>query len=508
MGRAKDWEMEQEERGWWSVPGKYVCAECFEEDFLREFVRNHAEVSKCDYCGSTAEDLTGDENALIAAPLDTVLEIIAEGLRSEWNDANSENIPYESAEGGYQADTQDTYDLVWDYVDPTNEEIAEAIINALPDHAWVERDYWALDEGQQLLYGWKDFCDLVKHKNRYMFHLRPRRPPHATPAVSQDGSSSQGPQKPIQPPGSTSEDTPAPSEGLGSAPAAHPDLNDLHLTPESIAEIMGTDLDEMMDERQEGVSASRMLEAIGDVVDELGLVKEMPAHMHFFRGRIGSSGKPYRTARKLGPPPERKAVANRMSPAGIAMFYGAADEYGAIAETVFGRLPKGKILNVGVFETTENMHVLDLTNVPGIPSLFSPSRHLRPILRFLRSFIIDLSKPIKKDDRVHTEYVPTQIVTEYFRHSFHRDSGPVVRGILYPSSRAKGHTACVLFFTRDECGAPDTSEFAEEKRQWLRFVPRSANVFRRKPRKPKQPPAHVFPTGLEPSSAGQMTLNM
>jgi hypothetical protein len=24
MGRVKDWEMEQEARGWWSVPGKYV----------------------------------------------------------------------------------------------------------------------------------------------------------------------------------------------------------------------------------------------------------------------------------------------------------------------------------------------------------------------------------------------------------------------------------------------------------------------------------------------------
>jgi hypothetical protein len=35
MGRAKDWEMEQQERGWLSVPGKYVCPECFEEDFLR-----------------------------------------------------------------------------------------------------------------------------------------------------------------------------------------------------------------------------------------------------------------------------------------------------------------------------------------------------------------------------------------------------------------------------------------------------------------------------------------
>ena len=62
----KDWEMAQQERGWWSVPGKYVCPECFEEEFLRQFVKDHAEVSKCDYCETTAEGLTGDETELIA----------------------------------------------------------------------------------------------------------------------------------------------------------------------------------------------------------------------------------------------------------------------------------------------------------------------------------------------------------------------------------------------------------------------------------------------------------
>ena len=64
-------------------------------------VRDHTGVSKCDYCGSTAEEFTGDAAALIAAPLDSAIEIIAEELRSEWNHANDENIEYGSAEGGY-----------------------------------------------------------------------------------------------------------------------------------------------------------------------------------------------------------------------------------------------------------------------------------------------------------------------------------------------------------------------------------------------------------------------
>src|SRR5260370_40676411 len=301
MGRAKEWEMEQEERGWWLVPVKDVRAGCVEEEFVREVVQNHAEVSKCDYCGSTAEELTGDENALIASPLDSVMEIIAEGLRSEWNDANDENIPYESAEGGYQANTKDRDDLGGDYVCRSNDEIAQAIINALPDYVWVQKDYWSLDEGQALMYGWKDFCDLVKHKNRYMFHLGPRRPFKAKPAAAQASSSVQEPQEVSDPLGTANanKDTTALPEPVSSEPAPHPDLNAVHLTPESVAELTGIDFDEMIDERQEGVSASRMLEAIGDVIDEVGLVKEMPVHSRLFPCRIGPSGKPYSTALKL-----------------------------------------------------------------------------------------------------------------------------------------------------------------------------------------------------------------
>ena len=465
MGSAKDWEMEQEERGWWSVPGKYVCSECFDEEFLKEFVRDHAEASECDYCESTAEELTGDEAALIAAPFDSVMEIIAEGLQSEWNDADNECIPYESAEGGYQANTYHSYDLVWDCVSPNNDEIAQEIIDALPDHVWVGRGYWSLSRSQALWYGWKNFCELVKHQNRYMFHLRrtkgrPEVKVALNVADSPPRTDTQEAEQAVErAPQQMESQTNAPPEISGSEDSAGR-INPFDaVTPFVPEAIDSADLDETIEEAQEGVSASRMLDAISDAVEEVGLVRELPARTKLFRGRVGPGARPYRSARRLGPPPPRKTVANRMSPAGIPMFYGALDEYTAVVETVLGRLKKGEILNLGAFETLENIHVLDLTNVPAVPSLFSPSRYLRPTLSFLCSFVTDLSKPIKKDDRVHTEYVPTQIVTEYFRYSFHRDGGPPIRGILYPSSRAKGGTACVLFFTREECGASDLTPF-------------------------------------------------
>ncbi len=474
MGRAKDWQLEQEERGWFSVPGKHVCSDCVDDDYLKQLIKENAKTSGCDYCGLTAEDATGNPSDLIAAPFDSVMQAIAEGLQSEWNNADDEGIVYESAEGGYQAETFDSYDLVWEHVGPTNDDIANEIIRALPDHAWVQRHYYSLSRDQALWYGWKDFCDLVKHQNRYMFHLRGRKPKAGeVPAPTSFNPSTEaaptGPEpNPPQAAGGAHEHAEV-VERFGIAFVRDP------INPEV------ADIDEAIEEAQEGISASRILDAIGEAIEEVELIRELDAQTELFRGRIGPASRPYTTCRSLGPPPPQKATASRMSPAGIPMFYGAMDEYTAVAETVLGKLRRGEIINVGRFATTEKLLVLDLTHLLPVPSIFSERRYLRPVLRFLHSFVRDLSKSIKKDGREHIEYVPTQIVTEYFRHSFLSYRKAPIRGVLYPSARAIGGIACVLFVTRKDCGIPEESEFELSRKPVLRFVRGSAKTFRRKP---------------------------
>jgi len=138
-----------------------------------------------------------------------------------------------------------------------------------------------------------------------------------------------------------------------------------------------------------------MLDEIEKAIGEVGLVRPLPASTQLFRGRIGPARRPYRSANKLGPPPPHKAIyANRMSPAGIPMFYGAFDEYTAIRETIFGRLKKGEVVNVGRFLTLEEFLVLDLTRLPPIPSLFSEDRYLRPVLTLARGSSPDTSAPL------------------------------------------------------------------------------------------------------------------
>lgn len=487
MGRARDWHMEQEERGWRSVPDKYVCPDCFDEECLKQVIRDNVAASTCNYCGLSAEELTGEGGGLIAAPFDSVMKVIADGLYSEWNDADDESITYESAEGGYQAETLSSYDLVCDYVCPNNEALAQEVIKALPDHAWVKRNYYSLTQDQALWYGWENFCELVKHQNRYMFHLRGRKRGPEESAAPLGGNA---PASPIQEAeaSAAAEGTNACEGGVDSSDGTVLRFGiPMHVLPE---EIEIPDVEEALAEAQEGVSASRMLDAIGELIEEVELIRKLPPSTKFFRGRLGPARKPYRSARRLGPPPPKKAIANRMSPAGIPMFYGASDEYTTAAETVLGNVKRGEILNLGAFITLEEFYVLDLTDLKPVPSLFSERRYLRPIFKFLHSFVRDLSRPIKKDGREHTEYVPTQIVTEYFRHSFVRYDGQPIRGILYPSSRLLGSTACVLFFTRQECGVPKQSHFEDRRKQWLRFLHGSAKAFKRKPRRPRTNPSH------------------
>ena len=76
-------------------------------------------------------------------------------------------------------------------------------------------------------------------------------------------------------------------------------------------------MDEAIEEAQDGVSASRMLDEIGQAVEQVGLVGELAAGTKLFRGRVGPSRRPYRSPPKLGPLPEVRTVAKRMSVTGI-----------------------------------------------------------------------------------------------------------------------------------------------------------------------------------------------
>ncbi len=203
-----------------------------------------------------------------------------------------------------------------------------------------------------------------------------------------------------------------------------------------------------------GASPHRMLDEIGTRIRELELVKTIYAGTVLVRARVHDPGVTCETLADLGPPHVDAVVsANRMSPAGISMFYAALDEQTAIAETPLPHLGCSAEVTIASFELIRDLRVVDLVTLPSIPSLFDPDvdGYWRRGIAFLHAFVNNLIVPVVKDGREHVEYVPSQVVTEYLRYRFTDFEGSRILGMLYPSAQKPDGVSCVLFISREDC---------------------------------------------------------
>lgn len=179
-------------------------------------------------------------------------------------------------------------------------------------------------------------------------------------------------------------------------------------------------IDSHLPEKELALSPERanprdFLNAIGDAARRLDLFVDLNTEAVLYRVRFQRSGAPYTLPGELGPPKRETAfVSNRMSPPGIVMFYCAMDRKTALAETC----KEVGNYSIGTFQTLRPLRVLDLTRIPEAPGFFAriPDRQEwnRHEALFFQEFVKDLTQPIERDDRVHLEYVPTQVIVEYF----------------------------------------------------------------------------------------------
>jgi len=135
-----------------------------------------------------------------------------------------------------------------------------------------------------------------------------------------------------------------------------------------------------------------------------------------------------------------------MSAAGISVFYAGMDPATAKAETI-ANLPatEQRVLTGATWTNTRPLNILDLTKLPPIPSFYARVRYDRDHLIFLREFVSSITQPVEHDGREPTEYVPSQIVTEYFRHRYRTHDNAGLDGIIYPSARHKRGRSIVIF---------------------------------------------------------------
>jgi RES domain-containing protein len=200
-------------------------------------------------------------------------------------------------------------------------------------------------------------------------------------------------------------------------------------------------------ETADTLTPTQMIEELGSLCNELKLVQSMKPGSTFFRVRRSSKIGEFTASRDFGPPPFAAATqANRMNPPGIPMLYVSLDESTALAES-FDSLGDYAVASL---EITKEIRVLDLTRIPPVPSIFlaEPSA-LRARITFLHEFVNDMKCPVAKDDRIHVEYIPTQVVTEYFRTMFTSEYGDI-QGIVFPSAKQWDGKNLVLFATQED----------------------------------------------------------
>ena len=324
----------------------------------------------------------------LAVTVNDLFAFIDEGLRTEYDEA-LEWYPYDSEEKTLVGTKSDSYELADDLELFSNERLRERFVHGFENRMFCPRDPYSQSESEAFDSGWRRFVDHVKHRTRYYFLTDP----------------------------------------------SAQDLGDEWSRCE--------------------LSINQTPSYLGEAIREIGLVRRLETGAPLFRARISRAGAPYRNAQQLGTAPTAAATAaNRMSPAGIAIFYGAADERTAIAEVSEEAWDQSlsAAASVGAFKPSRPLHLIDLTGQVELPSMFDGSaRHLREKVRLLNGFARDIAEPIQRDEKEHIEYVPTQIVTEYFRHVFAVEEGVPIDGIMYQSSRRPGGVCYVVFVDNKHC---------------------------------------------------------
>lgn len=364
---------------------EHVCSSCFDDDDLRSWIRDTNGPRGCDACGKFDSP---------TCELSKLCQHIQSCLEKYWGFA-VEQLPYESAEGGYQGTTWDTADILCDEVGlslprDSKNRLFYALLGGLTDETWCEYDWLTLDHDVALRTSWERFCETVKHKRRFFFHSD------------------------------------------------------------------GTD-------DQDSYTPASLLEAIARISQRIGLVRDLPISTRLWRARPDITRWKKVSAVDFGPPTVHLALqSNRMNPPGIPMLYLASTAKTALSETHANKA------RVGQWKIARPLRVLDLRHLPQVPGYFSnANRTDRLTLRFLHRFADDVMIPVARDQRVHVDYLPSQVVTEFFR-DFEFEGGRL-DGIAYGSTVHPTGWNVALFANQVDLGLEEP-QWGPPPTPWLHFV--------------------------------------
>lgn len=365
------------------MPIERVCSSCFEDQYLRAWIRADNGPRGCDACG-------GYDSPTM--PIDEIAERIETLIARRFGRA-VDHLPYETSEGGYLGPHWDKYEIIEaiGLVLPRDSgALLDALLDRFDDEPWCEFDWLSLEPDEALRSSWERFCRVVKHKRRFFFH----------------------------------------AEG---------------------------------DDDQDSYTPASLLRSIAAISERFGLVTELRPGINLWRARPGLQKGHRSKATQFGPPPiEYSLQSNRMNPPGIPMLYLASTVNTALTET---RVEQAK---VGLWRARRPLLVLDLRTLPPVPGFFSDATRDDALsLSFLHDFAADIMKPVARDDRVHVDYLPSQVVTEYFRDRQFGDRN--LDGVAYGSTVHRQGWNVALFLSDRDLGLAK-SRRDDRKEPSLEFV--------------------------------------
>lgn len=198
------------------------------------------------------------------------------------------------------------------------------------------------------------------------------------------------------------------------------------------------------DEELTSLSFEDFLTSLCVLIDRNRLIQTEDVGYKLFRARKREPGEKLESVEDLGPAPEEKALtSNRMNPPGIPVFYGSETKQLAITEV------RNPLVSVGTFVSNRALKLLNLSMLEEPPGVFSTLSKIEVgEWKFLKQFANEIRKPIDGTSVTQLDYIPTQVLTEFFRnYSF---SNGKIDGIKYTSAVDYQGTNVAIFASMDD----------------------------------------------------------
>lgn len=103
--------------------------------------------------------------------MDEVAEFIETGIRSAYGNA-VDWLPYETAEGGYQGTTWNTWEVIRREVSRPRDdegELLDALGSKIEENLWCDIDPFGVNDFQFAKFSWEKFCQIVEQERRFFF---------------------------------------------------------------------------------------------------------------------------------------------------------------------------------------------------------------------------------------------------------------------------------------------------------------------------------------------------